>query len=164
MHANRAYLPADFIRGTSEANRAEAIKQYGELNEKVANKDGTINTKARDAEFTKNPAKYGALNQHPETAKITDEKPGTDVRQPFTRQPQVNPSRQQSQKVQSRQEPSRSNYNNIQRAQSYHNNSWEQAQPSYHAEPSGGGGGGYRGGEGGGGGGHSSGGGGGGRR
>lgn len=175
VHANRPYLPADFIHGNSEANRVEAIRQYGALNEKVANKDGTQNIKARDAEFAKNPAKYGALNQHPETAKLPDEKQGSDVRQPFTRQPLVNPQRQQSQRAQPQQQQPRSqpspqqgrsnDYQNIQRAQSYHSNSWEQAQPS-RPEPSGGGGGGGRsnGGGGGGGGGRSSGGGGGGHR
>jgi len=167
VHANRSYLPADFTRGNSNATRAEAFRQYGELNQKVANKDGTINTQARDAAFTKNPSKYTALNSHPAQAKIPDEKQAADVRQPFTRQPAIVPQRQQSQRVQTqRTQPStqsRYNYNNIQRAQSYHSNSWQQAQPTYHSAPqqsaprsSGG--------FGGGGGGHSSGGGGGGRR
>jgi hypothetical protein len=157
VHANRSYLPADFIH--NDASRVAAIRQYGQLNEKVANKDGTFNPKARDAEFNKNPAKYNALNSHPEQAKLPDERPGTDVRQPFTRQPAVTPQRQQqSQRVQPNTQP-RYNYNNIQRAQSYHNNSWQQAQPSYHPAPqysapqhsSGGGGGGFHGGGGGGG-------------
>lgn len=139
VHANRNYLPADFIRGNSNTVRAEAFRQYGELNEKVANKDGTINTKARDAEFAKNPAKYNALNSHPEQAKIPEEKQGADIRQPYTRQPAVNPPREQSQRVQT-QTPQqntqpRYNYDNIQRAQSYHNNTWQQAQPQYHSAP-----------------------------
>lgn len=140
------------------------MRQYGELNEKVANKDGTFNAKGRDAEFTKNPAKYPALNSHPEQAKIPDEKQGSDVRMPFTRQPLVN-TRTQSQRVQTPRSqpsaPSRNNYNNIQRAQSYHSNGWQQAEPrssapsySAPARSSGGGGGGGGGGSHGGGGGH----------
>jgi len=129
-------LPADFIKGNSNATRAEAIRQYGQLNVKVANKDHTINTQARDAEFNKNPAKYSGLNSHPEQAKIPEEKQGADVRQPFTRQPVVTPQRQQSQRVQTqRTQPSAQPYNNIQRAQSYHTNTWQQAQPQYHSAP-----------------------------
>jgi len=136
VHANRSYLPADFIKGNSNTTRAEAMRQYGQLNEKVANKDGTINTKARDAEFTKNPTKYSALNSHPEQAKIPDEKQNVDVRQPYTRQPAVVPQKEQSQRVQTQRiQPSAQPYNNIQRAQSYHTNTWQQAQPSYHAAP-----------------------------
>ncbi len=132
VHANRSYLPKDFIH--NDAARVQAIKQYGELNEKTANRDGTINTKARDVEFAKSPAKYSALNSHPEQAAIPEEKQGADVRQPFTKQPTVNP-RAQSQRIETpRTQPqnnnAQNNYNNIQRAQSYHNNSWEQAQPS----------------------------------
>jgi len=144
VHANRSYLPADFIK--SDATRVSAKRQYGELTARVANKDGTINTKARDAEFTKNPARYPSLNSHPEQAKIPDEKQAADVRQPFTRQPVVNPPREQSQRIQQPQRPQQSapqpkyNYNNIQRAQSYHSGGWQQAQPTYHAAPSGGGG------------------------
>jgi hypothetical protein len=142
VHANRSYLPADFIR--NDATRVNAMKQYGQLNEKVANRDGTINTKARDEYFSKNSAKYDALNSHPEQAKIPDEKQGVDVRQPFTRQPAVVPQRSQSQTIQSqrvqpqRTQPSaqpRYNYNNIQRAQSYHSGGWQQAQPTYHSAP-----------------------------
>jgi len=142
VHANRSYLPADFIK--NDASRVSAMRQYGQLNEKVANKDGTMNVKGRDAEFTKNPAKYTALNAHPEQAKIPDEKQGTDVRQPFTREPAVVPQRQAAQPTQSqriqpqRAQPSpqpRYNYNNVQRAQSYHSNSWQQAAPAYHPAP-----------------------------
>lgn len=137
VHANRNYLPADFK--TNAAARVNTFKQYGELNGKVANKDGTINTGARDAEFNKNPAKYSALNSHPEQAKLPDERQGADVRQPFVRQPVVNPPREQSQRIEApRNQPSsqsRYNYNNIQRAQSYHTNTWQQAQPTYHSAP-----------------------------
>ena len=140
VHANRNYLPADFIK--SDASRVSAMRQYGLLNEKVANKDGTINTQARDAEFSKNTAKYPALNSHPEQAKIPDEKQADDVRQPFTRQPVVVPQKAQTQRTQPARQQSqrvptqpRYNYNSIQRGQQYQRGSWEQAQPSYHPAP-----------------------------
>jgi hypothetical protein len=143
VHANRSYLPADFIR--NDATRVSAMRQYGELNTKVANKDGTINMKARDAEFAKNPAKYTSLNSHPAQPKIPDEKQASDVRQPYTRLPVVNPPREQSQRVQTQKSQPGSqsesntqpkyNYNTIQRAQSYHSGGWQQAQPTYHAAP-----------------------------
>jgi len=166
VHANKSYLPAGFTR--NDATRVAAIRQYGELNQKVANKDGTINPQARDAAFTKNPSKYSALNSHPQQAAIPDEKQGADVRVPFTRQPAIVPKRAQSQRIQqprtqsqpsAAQQPQRAqqstqpkyNYNNIQRAQSYHSNSWQQAEPARAAPqysaparssaPSGGGGG-----------------------
>jgi len=144
VHANRSYLPADFIK--SDASRVSAMKQYGELNQKVANKNGTINTQARDAEFARNQAKYSALNNHPQQAKLPDEKQAVDVRQPFVRQPMVTPQRNQPQ-VQQRQQPSqrvqtrnavqqpRYNYNTIQKAQQYQRGAWEQTQPSYHPAP-----------------------------
>ena len=168
VHANRSYLPKDFIH--NDASRVAALKQYGELNAKVANKDGTINTKARDAEFNKNPAKYAALNPTPAQAKVPDEKQASDVRQPFTRQPVVNPPRSSQSQRAPANTPARNNYNNVQRAQQYHSGGWEQAEPTYHAAPAysaparssgggSGGGGSHSSGGGGGGGGHSSGGG-----
>ncbi|HTB07276.1 MAG TPA: hypothetical protein VK806_10020 [Bacteroidia bacterium] len=130
VHANRNYLPADFIR--NDATRVAALKQYGELNEKVMNKDGSINTAARDEAFTKNPAKYSALNSHPEQAKIPEEKQGTDVRQPYTRQPAVAPQRNSQPANVTK---PKYNYNNVQRAQQYHTGSWQQTQPTYHPAP-----------------------------
>ena len=142
VHSNRNYLPADFIK--NDGSRVSAMKQYGELNERVANKDGTINAQARDAEFSKNTAKYPALNSHPEQSQIPAEKQASDERQPFVRQPVVAPQRtqpqtqqnQQSQRTQPRaQAQPRYNYNNIQRAQQYHTGSWQQTQPTYHPAP-----------------------------
>lgn len=136
VHANRNYLPADFLK--NDATRVNAFRQYGELNEKVMNKDGTINYKARDEYFAKNTAKYPALNSHPAQAKIPDEKQAVNVMQPFTRQPAVVPQRQQSQRIQTPrtapQQP-KYNYNTIQRAQQYQRSSWQQAQPVYHSAP-----------------------------
>lgn len=165
VHENRAYLPKDFIH--NDATRVAALRQYGELNEKVMHKDGSINLQERNTYLAKNAAKYTALNPNPEQPKVPDEKQGADVRQPYTRQPVVNPPRGQSQRAQAQPQQQRSlqrntqPYSNIQRAQSYHSNSWQQAEPTYHAAPSysaparsapapsGGGGGGNRGGGGG---------------
>ncbi len=144
VQANRKYLPAGFIK--NDAERVATLRQYGALNEKATNKDGTINTKARDEEFAKSPDKYPALNNHPEQAKLPEEKQASDIRVPFTRQPVVNPQRiqpqtatpqeSQSQRIQPRSAPQPTyNYNTIQRAQSYHSGSWQQAQPTYHPAP-----------------------------
>lgn len=130
VHANRKYLPADFVK--NNAARAEAIRQYGELNEKVMNKQGVVNPQVRDAYLAKNSAKYSSLNNNPAQPKMPEEKQASDVRQPYTRQPVVIPQRTQSQGNVTQ---PRYNYNNIQRAQSYHSNSWEQAQPTYHPAP-----------------------------
>ena len=146
VQANRSYLPAGFTKA-NDVTRTTAMRQYGALNEKVANKDGTINTQARDKYFTANTAKYPALNSHPEQAKVPAENVGVDVRQPFTKEPVVNPQRTQSQRVQRQQysQPQRAqtrsvpqpryNYNTIQKAQTYQRGTWEQTQPAYHAAP-----------------------------
>lgn len=133
VHENRRYLPADFIK--NDGNRVNAIRQFGDLNEKVMDKKGMINTQARDQYLAKNAATYPALNSNPAQPKIPDEKQAVEVRQPYTRQPVVNPARTQTQKVQPmRTQPpaqqQRYNYNNTQQAQQYHSGGWEQAQPS----------------------------------
>jgi len=141
VQANRPYLPAGFTK--NPAVRPNAFKQYGALNEKVMNKDGSVNPQARNQYFANNAAKYPALNSHPQQAQVPAEKQAIDVRQPFTRQPAVVPQRnmpqanQQQQRTQAprtQQQPSRPryNYNNIQRAQQYQRSNWEQAQPSNH--------------------------------
>jgi hypothetical protein len=138
VHENRPYLQKDFIH--NDATRVSAMRQFGELNEKVMNKDGSINMTERNTYLAKNADKYPSLNSNPQQPKVPDEKQATDVREPYTRQPVVNPPRQQSQRVQQqpqqqRSQPSAQPYNNIQRAQSYHSNGWQQTEPTYHAEP-----------------------------
>jgi hypothetical protein len=144
VQANRAYLPAGFIKNNTD--RVAALRQYGELNEKTMNKNGTVNAEARDQYLAKNVDKYPALNSHPAEAKIAAEKQAADVRVPFIKQPVVNPQRTQAQRAQQQQSQSQRvqtrsapqpkyNYNTIQRAQSYQSGSWQQAQPTYHAAP-----------------------------
>lgn len=153
VQANRKYLPAGFIK--NDAERVAAMRQYGELNEKTMNKNGTVNAQARDQYFAANRTKYPALNSHPEQVKIPAEKQAPDVRQPFVKEPVITPQRTSYQNQANRQYKTQSqtnqqyrtqsqrpqpapryNYNTIQRAQQYQRGSWEQAQPSYHAAPS----------------------------
>lgn len=141
VQANRPYLPAGFTK--NPAVRVNAFKQYGELNEKVMNKDGSVNPQARQQYFASHTTKYPALNSHPQQAQVPAEKQSIDVRQPFIKQPVVEPQRniapqarpQSQQRMPSQRiQPSqpRYNYNTIQRAQQYQRGSWEQAQPSPH--------------------------------
>ncbi len=136
VQANRKYLPAHFVH--SDATRVAAIRELGELNEKVMNKNGVVNPQTRDAYLAKNIDKYSLLNSPKATPTVPEEQQVPDVRQPYTRQPAVVPQKAQSQRVQSQ---SRSapqpayNYGSIQRAQSYHSGSWQQAQPVYHPAP-----------------------------
>jgi hypothetical protein len=137
VQENRKYLPSGFIK--NEANRPEAIRQIGQLSQQSMDKGGKVNTEARDQNFVNNKSRYSALNDNPAQPKVEEEKQIPDVRQGYTRQPVVNPPRVQQQQQPSVNRPSY-NYNNIQRAQSYHNSGWEQAQPtrsqpSYHPQP-----------------------------
>jgi hypothetical protein len=143
VQENRKYLPAGFIK--NEAGRPEAIRQIGQLSQQSMDKNGRVNMEARDQNFSNNKSRYSALNDNPTQPKVEEEKQIPDVRQGYTRQPVVNPPRVQQQPS-ARQQPTTNkpayNYNNIQRAQSYHNSGWEQAQPtrsqpqpSYHAQP-----------------------------
>ncbi len=137
VHENRKYLPADFIKGNSKTQRADAIKQIGILNEKALDKTGHVNTQTRDQYLAKNTSSFPALRTASTQPKIQEEQNMPDVRQQFTPQPAVNPQRAQSQRIQPQQhqaQPSTNNpqynYNQIQPAQQYHNNNWEQTQPS----------------------------------
>lgn len=151
VQENRRYLPANFTG--HYPHRAEAMRQIARLNARSLNKDGSINERARSQYFTSNRASFTALNRNPSAPVIPEERQISNVRQPFNRQPAVNPSRVISRQrihqppanqpakggnvrqgsVSPGRQPSpkapRSNYGNIQRANSYHSAGW--ARPSY---------------------------------
>ena len=122
----------DFIK--NGVKRTAAIRQLGTLDEKTMNKSGSIDVKARDQYFAKNSARFPALNSNPAKPQLPEEKPMPDVRQQFTKQPAVSP-RVNTQQAQPNVTKPKYNYNNIQRAQSYHSGSWQQAQPTYQPAP-----------------------------
>ncbi|HSY77684.1 MAG TPA: hypothetical protein VK890_12540, partial [Bacteroidia bacterium] len=125
---NRKYLPAGFTK--NDAGRSETIKQLGLLNEKAINKQGEINTQARDQYFSKNTTQFSALNSKPEQPKVEEEKTSPNINESNTRPHAVNTQRV----VQPATAKPQYNYNNLQNAQQYHSNNWQQAQPTYHPQ------------------------------
>ena len=129
VHSNRKYLPADFIKNDSK--RVEAVKQFGQLNEKIMDKQGRVNPQTRDDYFSKNSTKYPALNSNIQQPKVADEKQSSDINAQYTKQPAVTPQRT-PQPANTNTPAPKYNYNNVQKAESYHNNGWEQTQPTQH--------------------------------
>jgi len=145
IHNNRAYLPADFK--TNPAHRVEAIREVGQLNEEVQKQVGARNpvtAAARNAYLQNNSDRYPVLNKTPQQPKLTETRQMPNIMQQPVRQPAVAPRQQAQQQQHSNFAPRSSspyNYNNVNRAQQYHQNVWQQsqpaqrAQPEYHAQP-----------------------------
>jgi hypothetical protein len=110
------------------------MRQIGQLNEKVMDKEGNIDIKARDEYFTKNSSQFSALNSRPQQPKVDEERLSPAANQEYTKQPAVAPQRASqstSQKAQPNVNVSRSQSNyNMQRAQQYHSGGWQQAEPA----------------------------------
>ena len=155
---NKSYLPADFK--TNRTNRVETIRQVGQLNEDARKEHGgkPVSPEVRDQYIQKNATKYPALNAkvQPKTEggrgtqsrndviPVPETQPHVRITKPEQQQPmrpsepaqprQTQPQRPaESPKSEPQQRPN--NYNNINRANEYHHNTWEQAQPIQHPQP-----------------------------
>jgi len=128
---NRNYLPNNFV--SSSSARVEAIRQVGQLHVAAQRSGVPENTSARNEYLQKNADRFPALNNKPEQTSIPEERGMQNVIQHPERQPAVIPSRTEP-NVNTRTQRSVStptyNYNNINRAQSYHQSTWEHAQPT----------------------------------
>jgi hypothetical protein len=127
---NRTYLPNNFAG--SQTARVETIREVGQLHEAVRQTGRVENPAARNEYFQNNTNKYPTLNSRPQQTSIPEEREIPHVIQQPQRQPVVVPRPQKNTNTQPRYTPTR-NYNNINRAQSYHSNVWESTQPTYHA-------------------------------
>ena len=150
VQENRAYLPANFTNSRG-IHRSEVMKQLGNLNQHALNRDGTIDNTARSQYYNANKASFSALNKNPAEPGAPQEQQIPDVRQPFSRQPAVNPSRVNSRQAQPQSNGGNGqrqissprvrqytntprynyNYSNIQRANSYHSAGWSQPSRGY---------------------------------
>jgi hypothetical protein len=135
VNDNKAYLPKDFT--TNKTNRIEAIKQVGQLNADVKKElnGKPVTSAARDLYLQKNASKYPALNAMPQTktaSEIKQQNTPEVIQQP-AKQPAVKiPKSVQKSTVSPKQYSTQSsnNFNNMNRAQQYHRQQWEQTQPS----------------------------------
>jgi hypothetical protein len=132
---NKAYLPKDFT--TNKTNRVDIIKQVGQLNADVKKEMNgkPVTQAAKDQYLQKNASKYPALSAPPQTKPVVDNKQQNvpDVIQQPAKQPAVKiPKSVQNTSVSPKQYSTKSNsdFNNMNQAQQYHRQQWEQAQPS----------------------------------
>jgi hypothetical protein len=159
---NRNYLPNDFI--TNHSKRTAVIRQVGQLSMDAQKQKGgrPVSPGVRDEYFQKNKSKYPSLNAGQRTRmQRGNQEPAIPdvirqpVRQPHVRiaplvqQPATNPRQPSAppagripnpvqQPVTNPRPPSapRSyNFNNINKAQEYHRNVWEQTQPAVQPQP-----------------------------
>ena len=136
---NKAYLPKDFIANNS--NRVEVIKQVGQLNEDVKKEQSgkIVSPDIKDQYFQKNKTKYPALNSAPTTNTTVDNKQ-QDIQEVIpqpTKQPTVKITKAvQKSAVSTNQKPAQkaSNFNDMNNAQQYHKQQWEQTQPTQHEQ------------------------------
>jgi hypothetical protein len=132
---NKAYLPKDFT--TNKTNRIEAIKQVGQLNSDVKKEMNgkAVTPAARDQYLQKNASKYPALNAPQQTKPVVENKQQNipEVTQQPAKQPAVRiPKSVQNSSISPKQnsiQPA-NNFNNMNRAQQYHKEQWEQTQPN----------------------------------
>ncbi len=157
---NKNYLPKDFVHNTS--NRSAVIKQVAQLNIDVRKQKGvkTVTPAVRDQYFQNNRTKYPSLNVGQKITTEPEEKQRgvPDIIQQPERQPAVRihgivqegswqqpvktspaPPVKVQQNVQhpvARPTPTPPvrNFNDINKAQEYHRNVWEQTQPVAHPQ------------------------------
>jgi hypothetical protein len=140
VRENKDYLPKDFT--SNRLNRVEAIRQVGQLNADARKEQGrkTISPAEREQYYQKNNAKYPALNANHQPIKENENRQQyintvEPERQPPVRIPKpsqqstVIPRQEVRQENQQERKPPENNFNNINRAQEYHRNTWESTQP-----------------------------------
>lgn len=132
---NKNYLPKDFL--TNNSKRADVIKQVGQLNEDVIKdqKGKTVSPAVKDQYFQKNSIKYPGLNNTPQPKTVVEDKQQyvPEVIQQPTKQPPVKISNSvQKPVISPKQNTTRpaNNFNNMNNAQEYHKQVWEQTQPT----------------------------------
>ena len=143
-HDNHKYLPSDFR--TNKTNRREVIKQVGQMNEEARKQQGgkNITPEVRDQYFQKNSSKYPSLNSKeqpktevgnrpqfkPEALPQPESQPHIRITKPLPQAPAHPQTQQPASRPNPEQPPRNNNFNNINNAQEYHRNNWEQAQPA----------------------------------
>ena len=131
---NKNYLPKDFI--ANKQNRADAIKQVGQLHIDAQKGNGVkpVSSTVRDQYFQNHATKYPSLNTAYKAEPNSAVKQNIqENRQEPVKQPSVritNPQQQPVQTPRQSQTPRSNNFNNVNKAQEYHRNTWEQAQPN----------------------------------
>jgi hypothetical protein len=148
VHQNRNYLPSDFV--TNGAHRTEAIRQVAQLNVDVQKEHGgkPVDPAVRDKYYQDNRNKYTALKFTPVQPKMVNEKDQNFpvAIEPPVRQPTVRlTTTEQRPAVKSNPTPTSSpreaspqptySFKEINKAQQYHQNVWEQTQPVRQSEP-----------------------------
>jgi len=131
---NKNYLPKDFI--ANKQNRADAIKQVGQLHVDAQKGQGgkPISPAVRDQYFQSHATKYPGLNTaYKPEVKNEVKQNMQEIRPEPVKQPSVRIPKQEQQPTanpRQTQTPRNDNFNNINKAQEYHRNTWEQAQPT----------------------------------
>jgi hypothetical protein len=146
---NGRYLPHDFMSATVPA-RVETIRQVGQLYlDAGKTKGGKVTPAIRDQYFQQNVTKYPALNPatSPRLQPVTKPQNIQDIREQPAKQPPVHippkieqqsPSRNSPHPVEApkpAKETRNYNFENIKKAQDFHRNTWEQAQPRQQVQP-----------------------------
>ncbi len=160
MRDNRNYLPKDFI--SNGAKRTELIRQVGQLNIDARKQNGgtPVTPAVRDQYFRNNVSKYPSLNAEPRTmrGRVEQQRTVPDAIQQPVKQPPVRIARLAQQPATSPRQasapvpvrvaapvqpvkntrqtpPPAYNFNNINKAQEYHRNVWQQTQPTVRPQP-----------------------------
>ena len=131
VHENRNYLPKDFA--TNRTNRTEVIRQVGQMNVEAQKQEGgrRPSSAARNSYFEKNATRYPALNTREQSkAAEQGQQQGRAENLPTPeRQPHVNINKSEQQPNAKPRNNFSERFNNMNRAQEYHRNRWEQFQP-----------------------------------
>ncbi len=138
---NKNYLPHDFIE--NKAQRVETIRQVGQLHADVQKNFGNkpIDNRQRDEYLQQNATKYPRLTTPKERVKEPNAKtpiqPDYYKEQPTKLPPVKLNNTQQKPAAQPNQQPTPPKYqfNNINKAQDYHKNSWEPTQSRPQPQP-----------------------------
>jgi hypothetical protein len=149
VHDNKRLLPSNFL--TDRTQRVRAIQDVGRMHVEMQKQLGTkpVAEDVREQFIQKNISKYPTLRytkpEAPRPSDRTPTVPAVHIEQPVTQpsvrinRPELQPT-SRSQPIQ--QQPERSNqgtpasrFNDIQRAQQYHSNTWEQAKPVSRPQP-----------------------------
>ncbi len=146
---NHSYLPEDFI--SNPTRRVEAIQQVGQLNIDALKEKGgsSVSPEVRDQYYEKNSTKYPALKHSAEPIIRPDVKQRNipEIREEPIKQPPVRIQKEEPRNVPTPKptptptpkpavEPRKYNFEQINKAQDYHRNTWEQAQPTPRQSPS----------------------------
>jgi len=128
---NKQYLPDDFL--TNKTKRPDIIKQVGQMNEDAikGHKGTTLQTVDKDKYFQKNSTKYPDLKKTPVTTTTVENKSQIvpDVIEKPTKIPPVKITKSVQKTEVTPKKETTPTFNNMNKAQEYHKQVWEQTQP-----------------------------------